>query len=860
MATKLGINGFGRIGRIIFRTCLLHNELEVTAINDPAIDAEYICYLIKFDSTHGKFSGTVTRNDDNEIIVDDRPIKIFREKLPSSIPWQSAGVQYVIESSGMFTSLEKASGHLRSVRVKRVIVTAPSVDVPMLILGVNDGEICSDMKVLSCASSTLYCLAPVIKILEDNYGVSEGFVTSIHAMTPSLKPLDGLCLRGKHWRDHRSIHQNIIPAATGACKALGKIMPQVKDKLTGLAFRVPIVNVSVLDISIRLCKETTWQDILKKIEEAGRSKMENIIKVTRDDNVSSDFAGDEHSCIVDGNSSLQLKPDFYKIVCWYENEYSYACRVIDTVLFIENQLKFVLVSEFRDQVKSKNSSVDKIHNIKAAVESYGDAPQNSKVFRNNNESKQNTYNADAMKPLRRPDLYTTSDNDCKAKYSKDTFKISKENDLTSKTGVRNYSGSFFHSCISFANPTNTIKAQERLEKVKREFSKMVNITEDLLKKSCSYKLNLLPDPIPENSLTTERKKSNTIVKVSNTDTKHLDEKTKTDSASSDIPQDNGRMHANSYEKDESSSSSIEIGNIDFETEKIILLRDCREDMNINNTNKSGIRTVKQEDNCRTNLINDNFINEENTKEDFDLKLNPETEKLTDEILLRPNSSNKEEQINLKLKDNETSIEINNSSIDMSGVTKTDILKEENYQSISDKLTLDIHKNQTNLINSLQFGDSETNRDNAIVSSKNLMNCLNKLTPEPVIVIANKKSTCSEITIATSAYGEFNKNKIDLFEKLDSECGTGSECSFEIRGRASQVIHITDLTNSLEDLSRLDKICKIIEISDELSDKLFSALDSGDVETLKRKKWSFKDLCDKIQLDEFCTNVFGKSIM
>ncbi|XP_062531113.1 glyceraldehyde-3-phosphate dehydrogenase isoform X6 [Bombyx mori] len=281
MVTKLGINGFGRIGRIIFRTCLLHNELEVAAINDPAIDAEYICYLIKFDSTHGKFSGTVTRNDDNEIIVDGRPIKIFREKLPSSIPWQSAGVQYVIESSGMFTSLEKASGHLRSVRVKRVIVTAPSVDVPMLILGVNDGEICSDMKVLSCASSTLYCLAPVIKILEDNYGVSEGFVTSIHAMTPSLKPLDGLCLRGKHWRDHRSIHQNIIPAATGACKALGKIMPQVKDKLTGLAFRVPIVNVSVLDISIRLCKETTWQDILKKIEEAGRSKMENIIKFLR---------------------------------------------------------------------------------------------------------------------------------------------------------------------------------------------------------------------------------------------------------------------------------------------------------------------------------------------------------------------------------------------------------------------------------------------------------------------------------------------------------------------------------------------------------------------------------------------------
>ncbi|XP_026736717.1 glyceraldehyde-3-phosphate dehydrogenase-like [Trichoplusia ni] len=196
MVIKVGINGFGRIGRVIFRTCLQHPDIELSAINDPAIDIEYICYLIKFDSTHGKFKGNISHTE-NEITIDERTIKVFREKLPPSVPWQAAGVQYVIEASGMFTCLQKASGHLASDGVKRVIVTAPSIDVPMIILGVNDNKLNAEQKVLSCASSTLYCLAPMVKVLEESFGVTEGFITSIHAMTPSLKPLDGLCLRGK---------------------------------------------------------------------------------------------------------------------------------------------------------------------------------------------------------------------------------------------------------------------------------------------------------------------------------------------------------------------------------------------------------------------------------------------------------------------------------------------------------------------------------------------------------------------------------------------------------------------------------------------------------------------------------------
>ncbi|XP_047992123.1 glyceraldehyde-3-phosphate dehydrogenase-like isoform X3 [Leguminivora glycinivorella] len=250
MVIKVGINSFGRIGRVIFRTCTEHEDIEVSAINDPAIDLEYMCYLMKFDSTHGKFPGTVLHEGD-VIKVNGHSIKVFHHKAPADIPWQDAGVQYVVEASGMFTSVGKASGHLTSVGVRRVVITAPSADAPMLILGVNENTIQPDMKVVSCASSTLYCLAPIIKVLEDAFGVDDGFVTSIHAMTPSLKPLDGLCVRGKHWRDHRSIVQNIIPAATGACRALGKIIPNCKDKLAGLAFRVPVVNGSVLDMTLR---------------------------------------------------------------------------------------------------------------------------------------------------------------------------------------------------------------------------------------------------------------------------------------------------------------------------------------------------------------------------------------------------------------------------------------------------------------------------------------------------------------------------------------------------------------------------------------------------------------------------------
>ncbi|CAH2984003.1 unnamed protein product [Chilo suppressalis] len=465
----LGINGFGRIGRVILRACLQKPDFEITAINDPAIDVQYICYLIKYDSTHGKFNGSVSHNKD-EIIVNDKRIKIFHEKLPANIPWHAAGVHYVVESSGMFTTMEKASGHLANESVRRVIVTAPSVDVFMLILGVNDDKLHTGQKVISCASSTMYCLAPIVKVLEDSFGVADGFVTSIHAMTPSLKPLDGLCLRGKvkHWRDHRSIHQNIIPAMTGACKALGKIIPKAKDKLCGLAFRVPIVNVSVLDITIRLNSNTTLQQIIQKVDKASNTELKGIIRISADNAVSSDFIGETHSCILDANSSLQLKANFFKLVCWYENEYSYACRVIDTIIFADNKFSYA-------------NTISNISNTE-------DNAQQTVFCHDESCLKRKDRQFVLKKPISSQLCSNTQPLVNKdAKNENELYKIWKDEKSTSKPGLRQNENCFFHSCIAIT-PRNieqmdSMKAQDRLELLKKEFSKMVNVTESLLKKS-----------------------------------------------------------------------------------------------------------------------------------------------------------------------------------------------------------------------------------------------------------------------------------------------------------------------------------------------------------------------------------------
>ncbi|GBP28383.1 Glyceraldehyde-3-phosphate dehydrogenase 1 [Eumeta japonica] len=421
MVIRIGINGFGRIGRVTFRTCLENSNFQIGAINDPALDVDYICYLIKFDSTHGKLKDRVTCINKSSISLNGIPINVYRERQPSSIPWENADIKYVIESSGMFTSFEKASvsnpslqydarnfaalnwlrmiyckcilrfptlpsspsrscftplrcfrGELDSGKVSCVVPTecivafthAISIQEPCNLLVTplrlqvsmdGDGLRADlDTKIISCASSTVNCLTPIVKILEDNFGVKEGFVTSIHAMTPSLRPLDGLCVRGKHWRDHRSIHQNIIPAVTSACKALEKILPKVEDKFSGLAFRVPIVNVSVLDITIRLARNTTLKEIADSVDRMSKLTMKNIVKISKDKAVSSDFIGDSHSCTLDVDSSMQLKPDFFKLVCWYENEYSYACRVVDLIFHFEK------VSERTSERSSTTKSYEDI--------------------------------------------------------------------------------------------------------------------------------------------------------------------------------------------------------------------------------------------------------------------------------------------------------------------------------------------------------------------------------------------------------------------------------------------------------------------------------------------------------------------
>ncbi|XP_047992122.1 glyceraldehyde-3-phosphate dehydrogenase-like isoform X2 [Leguminivora glycinivorella] len=448
---------------------------------------------------------------DSYMIVTGHSIKVFHHKAPADIPWQDAGVQYVVEASGMFTSVGKASGHLTSVGVRRVVITAPSADAPMLILGVNENTIQPDMKVVSCASSTLYCLAPIIKVLEDAFGVDDGFVTSIHAMTPSLKPLDGLCVRGKHWRDHRSIVQNIIPAATGACRALGKIIPNCKDKLAGLAFRVPVVNGSVLDMTLRLNKNTTIAEISKTIEDLNNCSLRNIIQVSNEKSVSSDFMGDKHSCILDIDSSLQMKPNFFKLICWYENEYSYSCRVIDTVLFLERQFQTHIFTPTRLMYKRPLSG--NLHNIEKSQGDVG-RPYVSFCFPGLQ------HNRPTFKPsLQNLEIRATTAQNAIQELAYSSIRRNKESiksyierltkcKCNEKTVPRKYT-----------KEDNEHKAENCFKKVEKEVSEMLIMAEDMLNKSCSRKLQSSKKCTKlseEESKNRDTMRKNIIAKISDT--------------------------------------------------------------------------------------------------------------------------------------------------------------------------------------------------------------------------------------------------------------------------------------------------------------------------------------------------------
>lgn len=329
--SKIGINGFGRIGRLVLRAAL-EKGAEVVAVNDPFIGVDYMVYLFKYDSTHGRFKGTVS-HEGGQLIVNGKKIAVFSERDPKSIPWSSAGAEYVVESTGVFTTIEKASAHLTG-GAKKVIISAPSADAPMYVVGVNLDAYDKEAKVVSNASCTTNCLAPLAKVIHDNFEIIEGLMTTVHATTATQKTVDGPS--GKLWRDGRGAQQNIIPASTGAAKAVGKVIPALNGKLTGMAFRVPVPNVSVVDLTVRLAKPAKYEDIKAKVKAAAEGPLKGILGYTEDDVVSSDFIGDNHSSIFDAQAGIPLNDNFVKLISWYDNEYGYSNRVVDLIKYMQS--------------------------------------------------------------------------------------------------------------------------------------------------------------------------------------------------------------------------------------------------------------------------------------------------------------------------------------------------------------------------------------------------------------------------------------------------------------------------------------------------------------------------------------------
>uniref|UniRef100_A0A6G1SDQ3 Glyceraldehyde-3-phosphate dehydrogenase n=1 Tax=Aceria tosichella TaxID=561515 RepID=A0A6G1SDQ3_9ACAR len=330
--SKIGINGFGRIGRLVLRASL-EKGAQVVAINDPFIGVDYMVYLFKYDSTHGRFKGEV-KVDGSCLVVNGNKIQVFQERDPKAIPWGKAGAEYVVESTGVFTTTEKASAHLEG-GAKKVIISAPSADAPMFVCGVNLDAYQPSMKVVSNASCTTNCLAPLAKVIHDNFEIVEGLMTTVHATTATQKTVDGPS--GKLWRDGRGAAQNIIPAATGAAKAVGKVIPALNGKLTGMAFRVPVANVSVVDLTVRLGKGASYDDIKAKVKEAANGPLKGILGYTEEEVVSSDFIGDTHSSIFDAAAGISLNNNFVKLISWYDNEYGYSNRVVDLIKYMQSK-------------------------------------------------------------------------------------------------------------------------------------------------------------------------------------------------------------------------------------------------------------------------------------------------------------------------------------------------------------------------------------------------------------------------------------------------------------------------------------------------------------------------------------------
>lgn len=332
--SRIGINGFGRIGRLVLRAAV-EKGAQVLAINDPFITLDYMVYMFKYDSTHGRFKGEV-KADGDYLVVNGNRIAVYNEMKPSSIPWSRAGAEYVVESTGVFTTVEKASAHLQG-GAKKVVISAPSADAPMFVVGVNLDAYEPSMQVVSNASCTTNCLAPLAKVVHDNFTIVEGLMTTVHATTATQKTVDGPSQ--KLWRDGRGAAQNIIPAATGAAKAVGKVIPSLNGKLTGMAFRVPTPDVSVVDLTCRLGHEASIEEIHCKIKAAAEGPLRGILGYSEDEVVSTDFLGDTHSSIYDAKACIQLNKTFVKLISWYDNEVGYSNRVVDLVKYMQNQDK-----------------------------------------------------------------------------------------------------------------------------------------------------------------------------------------------------------------------------------------------------------------------------------------------------------------------------------------------------------------------------------------------------------------------------------------------------------------------------------------------------------------------------------------
>ncbi|PCI24143.1 MAG: type I glyceraldehyde-3-phosphate dehydrogenase [SAR324 cluster bacterium] len=330
MKIRVGINGFGRIGRLAFRILMSQEQYEVVAIND-LLDVDYMAYLLKYDSCHGPFQGDV-QVEGGQLIVNGKKIRVTAKRDPECLRWYDVKADYIIESTGLFKSLKRAGIHL-SAGAKKVLISAPSPDAPMFVMGVNHELYTRDMDIVSNASCTTNCLAPVAKILHDNWGIQEGLMTTIHATTATQKTVDGPS--EKDWRGGRGAGQNIIPSSTGAAKAVGKVIPELAGKLTGMAFRVPTANVSVVDLTVRLEKAASYDAIKRAMLKASQGSLKGILGYTEDAVVSSDFMTDPRSSIFDATAGIGLNDNFYKIVSWYDNEWGYSNRIIDLIGYMD---------------------------------------------------------------------------------------------------------------------------------------------------------------------------------------------------------------------------------------------------------------------------------------------------------------------------------------------------------------------------------------------------------------------------------------------------------------------------------------------------------------------------------------------